>query len=265
MADELTGQQVTTPAPEQTKDAAETPAESGKFAGKEKAEVERAYNELERKLGEQGSTMGQLKATNEQLQTALQQVAAYMQQQQAQAQRPAEAQVSRTNTPFDWEKPDASVEAIADRKVKEAMSGLYRQLRTEQAVTASQFAEQQAKTQFPQLFEGATAQEVRAFMQQQVNAGVVAPNAIENPLMWAQMAWAMKGQKSGFGATGATTNPIAPDESDRPNGSRNKRGDDDGEPIELSREHEDAIRAFGLDKDKFIKGLRADRKEKGRR
>ena len=256
MPDEVTGQPVSTEtAPEGKSDA---PAVPDKFEGKSREDIAKAYSELESKLGQQGSEIGNYKTQLAQTQGQLQQIAAYVQQQemmrQQAAQRPPEAQASKTNVPFNWEKPEDSVGAIADAKVREAVGQVYRQLRTEQAMTNA-----------PHLFQGTTANEVRNFMRTAIQSGQVAPNAIENPDMWVYLAYVMNGQKTGFGANAPTMNPVTPDESDRPSGAKKRSDDDGGDAIELTREHEDAIKSFGLDKDKFIKELRAERKGKGRR
>jgi len=101
-------------------------------------------------------------------------------------------------------------------------------------------------------------------MRTAIQSGQVAPNAIENPICGSILRIDERAE-NWFRCQCPTMNPVTPDESDRPSGAKKRSDDDGGDAIELTREHEDAIKSFGLDKDKFIKELRAERKGKGRR
>ena len=241
---------------EQTSQA---PQVEGKFAGKSAAEIATAYEELEHKLGEQGQQLGQLKSANEQMTAYLQQVA-----QQMQAQRPPEPEQP---TKFDWDKPVESVTQVAGqaagKELDKKLGEFYRVIRTQQAQTASGFAKMVAQGQYPHLFEGGADKEVDAFMQNALRSGTVDPAVVENPQMWASIAYIMKGFKQNFGA--GEVSPVSPQYGERPTGVKARDVEGEDEPLELEPEHKKAIRevaeAAGIKEDDFIKEFKQERKK----
>jgi len=234
----------------------------GKFAGKSAEEVAAAYEELEKKLGTQGQELGQLKSTNEQMVAYLQQLA-----QQTQAQKPPEP--SEQPTAWDWEKPIPAVEKIADKTVEKKLAEFYRVIRTQQAQTASQYAKLEAQRAYPHLFDADTSKEVDSFMQNALRSGTVDPSLVEQPQMWASMAYVMKGFKQNFNPQG-TVSPVSPQYGETPAGAKGRMVEEEsGEPLDLAPEHMKAIRqvaeATGTKEDDLLKEFKQEQRKKGRR
>ena len=238
----------------------ETPLE-GKFAGKSAAEVAAAYDELERKLGTQGQELGQLKSTNEQMTVYLQQLA-----QQQQVQRPPDQ--PEPSGKWDWDKPDESAAKVAGKEMDKKLGEFYRVIRTQQAQTASGFAKMVAKQNYPHLFEGNAEAEVDSFMQNALRSGTVDPALVENPQMWASMAYVMKGFKQNFNPQG-NVSPVSPQYGETPAGAKGRMVEEEGgEPLDFAPEHLKAIKqvaeATGSKEEDIIKEFKQERK-KGRR
>ena len=260
MTDELTGQpgQETVEAPKEEQ-SPQTP--TGKFAGKSAGEIAEAYEELERKLGTQGQELGQLKGANEQMTAYLQQLA------QQQTKRPPE-HPEEPQKGWDWDKPDSSSERIAEKTVDKKLGEFYRVIRTQQAQTAAGFAKMVAKQQYPHLFEGDAEKEVSSFMDNALRSGSVDPAIVENPQMWATMAYALKGAKQNFNPQG-NVSPVSPQYGESPTGARGRVVEEDsGEPLDFTHEHLAAIKMVAEDtktkEEDIIKEMKQDRK-KGRR
>ncbi len=225
-----------------------------KFKGKSADDVARAYAELEKKLGEQSSELGRLREDNAQFVNYLTQVAAQQQPQRPDAQPAPENAVREF-----FDKPLETVDARVDKKLVD----FYRAIRTEQATTTSQFAKSMAATKYPHLFQGDLGKETDRFMQQAIKSGVVHPSVVENPEMWASIAYILQGQKSGFSIPGQV-NPVSPQTGERPAGTRTRADEDEGEPLELDRVHEEAIRGMGFKPDELKKEMREDKKKERR-
>jgi hypothetical protein len=258
MMTEQAGQpgQETGAAQEKEEQSPQTPLE-GKFAGKSATEIAAAYEELERKLGEQGQQLGQLKSVNEQMTTYLQQMA-----QQAQAQRPPEHQDKPAG--WDWDKPDYSAAQIADKTVDKKLGEFYKVIRTQQAQTAAGFAKMVAKQQYPSLFEGDVEREVEMAMNNALRSGTVDPAIVENPNMWVNMAYVLKGAKSNYSLQGGVS-PVSPQYGETPAGAKARMVEEGGEPLDLEPEHLQAIKkvaeATGTKEDDLIKEFKQERKK----
>ncbi len=224
-----------------------------KFKGKPPEELARAYSELEKKLGDQSSELGRLREDNAQFVNYLTQIAAQQQQ-----QRPPVQQEPETVSKEFWDRPLETVDARVDKKLVD----FYRALRTEQATTTSQFAKSMAATKYPHLFQGDLGKETDRFMQQAIKSGVVHPSVVENPEMWASIAYILQGQKTGYSYPGQV-NPVSPQTGERPAGTR-ARADDEEESMELDQAHEEAIRGMGFKPDELKKEMREDKKKERR-
>ncbi len=243
------------PAPKDQEAQPEPTPATGKFAGKSATEIAKAYEELEKTLGKQAGELGNLRAENDQIKTYVQQVIAATQQ-----QRPPEQ--PEKPLAFDWEKPEDAVSNIAAREAAKVMDkrvgDLYRTVRIQQAMSMGQFAQESAKTQHPHLFQGDTSQQVGVFLRDAIQKGAD-PGVIENPQIWATVAWVMNGMKSNFGA-GGPVNPVSPDGGEQPRGTKSR--EIEGETIQLTYEQEEAIKKFGFKPDEIVKEIREEKRKK---
>lgn len=252
MPNELPDKPETTPAPETT--PPETPSPE-KVEDKVEDKGKQAYEELQKVLGRQGHELGQLRQEKAQLEGIVQQILAT----QA-SQRPAQPEPQVPGR-FDFDNPDKSVDARIDAKMKteleKQLGQLYRAVTIRQAKATAPMAKQLAMAQAPHLYQDGMEKEVENFMDNAIRQGVD-PAIMENPEMWKLIAYNLRGAREGYGS-GGRVNPVAPISGDRP--AQAKSRDIEGEePITLEREHEDAIKAFGLDPVKFKQELAKEKK-----
>jgi hypothetical protein len=168
-----------------------------KFQGKSAEEIAQAYVELERKLGEQAQELGDLRQR-----VPTMPYPAPPQGYQPQGYYPPPPgypvgapvqQAPREPLKMNWENPVDTIAQVVRQEVLPLITG-YQQ---NAARGMQDIAFENAKAKDPALFDGVEPN-VKAFMDNMINQGVLRPDSALSPETWRMAAWQMQGMKSGY-------------------------------------------------------------------
>jgi hypothetical protein len=242
-------------------------------------ESSRQYQELQKKLGEQGRELGELRQREQQYRGYLQQLqanqdaqaryaAAQQQQQQGVGAYPQEPVIPANQF---FEDPAGAVNKMMEAKMGrlgQQVTGALEAERYNQAAMAARSSINEAKRMYPEAFQG-LGNEVEQTIYAGVRNRVVPPQALYDPNTYAQLAWAIQGQRKGF-RSGTPVTPVSPVQTNAPGrGGRmdSDMGADDVELAPMNEEMRKGLRLAGYDPDKVQAKTKAriadERKAKG--
>jgi hypothetical protein len=172
------------------------PALPEKFIGKSAEEIAQAYVELESKLGEQGAELAQYRRAP---------APQYPYPPQAPGYPYGAPPPPRPPEPLkmNWENP---VETIA-QVVQQTIGPMVTNYQMNSAKSMGEIALSNAKAQDPAIFQGVES-EVRTFVNNMVDQGVLRPDSALDPQTWRMAAWQMQGLKSGYKRMTSPINPV---------------------------------------------------------
>jgi len=235
-----------TPEPEEPKAAPEVPeggeetkveakpyvydGDEERFKGKDVDEIVKSWKEAEKKIGEQGNEFGKIKQERD----ALKQYYEYQMLQQQ--QQPAPQQQAMTPDSF-WEKPAEATEHVANRVVEQKLKQFEASMRKQQAMNSASMAKFQAKSQWPDVFDGIEESQLDQLIYGGIQSGTIAPEFASNPQGWAMSAWQLKGQQAGFKVPQGVPKAPKPLPTDAPPSVKSR---EDGTP-KLSGDADDLV------------------------
>ena len=249
MTDELDGKQ-----PEAGSEQSDKPVEGTapqgatydgpieKFKGKTAAEIAQSYGDLESAFGKKDM---EFKSQGEKLQGYEQ----YYQTQQAQQQQ---APPAPPTPPADiYDNPQAFVTQAAQPLVEKAVE----QAKFQSALQIAPIMKNQAKQNFPEIFDGVDEKQLENIMYNGVKTGTVHYSALADENAWKMAAWQMKGDSTGYKPTGPQ--PTNPTQTEQPSG-----GSHESEPMSMPREAQEWAAAMGKDSNEARKIWEATQKAK---
>jgi len=199
-----------------------------KLKGKTLAEVAEIYSGLESLTGKKD---GEIKAQAEKL-DGYEQWYRNQQSQQTQPQQPPAPQAP----PDIYDNPQMFVQHAAQPLIDKAVEAT----RFQNALSMAPIMKNQAKQNYPEVFEGVDEVALEKVMYNGVKTGTVHYSALADEAAWKMAAWQMKGEGSGYKAKGP--NPVAPTQTEQP-----ASGPHEGELKPMSQEHKDWAEAMGKD------------------
>ena len=196
-----------------------------KFKGKTAAEIAQTYLEVESLAKRKDED---IKARDEKLQGYEQ----WYRSQQAQQQTPPVPQ-----TPPDiYDNPQAFVQHAAQPLIEKAVE----QTKFQNALSMAPIMKNQAKQNYPEVFDGVDEAALEKIMYNGVRTGTVHYSALADENAWKMAAWQMKGDSTGYKA--GKPQPVNLTQSEQPSG-----GTHEGGPIPMSKEAMDMAMALGKD------------------
>jgi hypothetical protein len=199
-----------------------------KFKGKTATEIAQIYSDLESSYGKKDA---EIKAYSEKLEGYEQ----WYRNQQAQQQQIQQPPVPQT-PPDIYDNPHGFVQQAAQPLIEKAVE----QTKFQNALSMAPIMKNQAKQNYPEVFEGVDEVALEKVMYNGVKTGTVHYSALADEHAWKMAAWQMKGEGTGYKATGP--NPVAPTQTEQPSG-----GPGEEELSPMTQEHKDWAAAMGKD------------------
>lgn len=165
-----------------------------KFKGKTVDDAMKMYKEAEQKLGEYDTKFKKLEQDNAAYEHWYNQLRSQGQPQVG--GQPPQQQVPDTPETGSswWDNPDVAAKKTFQRELQE----YDKKRRYNDAYSRANFAESTAKQQYPDIFKGLDAQEVRNMMYSGVQNGILAPELLGQPESWAMAAGQAQLRKRNF-------------------------------------------------------------------
>ena len=180
----------------QAPDLGGQPTMPEKFIGKSAEEIAQSYTELERRLGEQGEELAALRRAPAPQYPYPPPPPGYPYG--APAQAPPQEPIK-----MDWDNP---VGQIATEVIKR-IGPMVTNYQMSSAKSMGEIALSNAKAQDPTIFQGVES-EVKTFMGNMIDQGILRPDSALNPETWRMAAWQMQGMKSGYKRTAPGIVPV---------------------------------------------------------
>jgi len=231
---------------------------SEKFKGKTAAEIEKAYQELESQLGKQGEEFGKIKEERDAYQTWYQQQ--QMKQQQSQQTQQPSGEIEPNYDDFFLEKPKEAFDKRFEEKMKTEREKIRYETSAESAYRNAPFAKQQAKTMYPDAFNGITDQELDQIMYGGVQARAISPLMLGDPNSWAGAAGQLQLRKRGFKFSAPPPNPMNPPSTETP--TPRQPTEEEKKPVKLRADSVALAQAFGKSEKEAAEIVGKARKER---